>query len=382
MLKNNNFSSLFLFSENQKIVSYCDLVVSKFYGFNVFKLNPESPADLPCVRGGVVLIDACTAVKFRMSGMWRLLRERISVPIVVFQDSGELKLLRSVFVDENLNYLCFPFSPCDIFSFHHDSQKSVGDSSCFADDSLDSLIGISPAMMEVKRLLVAASASDFPMLFLGESGTGKTVAARTCHEMSARKNKPFFMVNMANITPELADSSLFGAVRGAYTGAVNRKGYFASADGGTLFLDEIGEMPLDCQAKLLHVIENGTYRSLGSDDVRTVDVRLVFATNADLKLMVKEHRFREDLYWRIADFPIRMPPLRERYEDIPILAEHFLKEYREKYKISYTLTDGALVKLRMGFWSGNIRQFRSCLNRACIYSMQTGIILPESIILD
>ena len=233
-------------------------------------------------------------------------------------------------------------------------------------------IGSSKIIVDVKRRLAEVAPKDLSVLLLGESGTGKTFAAKLLHDNSSRKDKSFVSVEMSSVSESLAESELFGTVPGAYTGAVKRPGRFAKANGGTLFLDEIGDVPLFLQPKLLRVLDTGTYRSVGSDVTRRVDVRLICATNIDLQKMMQKGRFRNDLYYRIAGCTIVFPPLRRHLEDIDEIASSFLDER------NIALSDRAREKLMSYDWPGNVRQLINCLKRACMFS-KGEMIYPEDI---
>lgn len=241
--------------------------------------------------------------------------------------------------------------------------------------ALDAICGASCAVTAFKEKLAAVAQSDTPVLLLGASGSGKSLGAKAIHLLSPRKNAAFYAVNVATIPEYLAESELFGAVRGAFTDAAARKGYFSAASGGTLFLDEIGELSLAIQAKLLHVLENGTYRNVGSDVLQKSNVRLIFATNVDLKRKVKLQQFRKDLYYRISKLVIQVPSLKERVEDIPLLSRHFLADKGKR------LTTNAERLLCTFQWEGNVRQLYNCLERAAVYS-KGALIDVDDIELD
>jgi transcriptional regulator with GAF, ATPase, and Fis domain len=208
------------------------------------------------------------------------------------------------------------------------------------------------------------------VLILGESGTGKELVARAIHDRSPRKDAALVRVNCASVPRELFESEFFGHVRGAFTGAVkDRVGRFELAHGGTLFLDEIGEVPLELQSKLLRVLQEGQFEKVGEDRTRTVDVRIIAATNRDLEAEVKAGRFREDLFYRLSVFPIELPPLRERIEDIPALAQHFLQQSARKLGATAPrITPSQVKELQSYEWPGNVRELQNVIERAVIRS--------------
>ncbi|MCG3172930.1 MAG: Anaerobic nitric oxide reductase transcription regulator NorR [Myxococcota bacterium] len=232
------------------------------------------------------------------------------------------------------------------------------------------LIGESPAIRKVLKASDAVAGSDSTVLIQGETGVGKEVLARHIHGRSARADRYFAAVNCGALTATLLESELFGHVKGAFTGATsNKKGYFSIANHGTLFLDEIGEIPLQLQVKLLRVLQEGEFWPVGADKPETCDVRILAATNRVLETEVKEGRFREDLYFRLNVFPIRVPPLRERQEDIPLLVNHLLERLRERHpNAPQKLTERAMACLCAFPWPGNIRQLSNELERACLLS--------------
>lgn len=232
------------------------------------------------------------------------------------------------------------------------------------------MIGKTPAMQMLFRLIHKVAQSDVSVIVSGENGTGKDLTARAIHDLSARKNKPFIAQYIGNIPTSLIESELFGYKRGAFTGAnADKTGLFEAANGGTLFLDEIGELSPDLQVKLLRVLQNREIRRLGENTVRKVDVRIVVATNRDLAGLVKEGKFREDLYYRLNVIQITVPPLRDRKDDITLLADHFLQDSNLK------LSKQALKKLIDSPWPGNVRQLDNILKRATI--LAGGSLIEE-----
>jgi len=236
-------------------------------------------------------------------------------------------------------------------------------------------VGTSKPMREVYDLILSLSSSDASALITGESGTGKELAARTIHQLSKRANGPFIPVNSAAIPETLIESEVFGHEKGAFTGAVGtRPGCFELANSGTLFLDEIGEMPLQLQPKLLRVLEDGKVRRLGGKQEFEFDVRVIAATNQEPRTAIHEGRIREDLYYRLTVFTVHLPPLRDRKEDIPLLAQHFIGEFNKKHGTNVeALREDALEMLMNYSWPGNVREFRNVMERALILSRSEWI---------
>jgi len=229
------------------------------------------------------------------------------------------------------------------------------------------ILGTSAAIRRVGEQIEQVAPTDATVLVLGESGTGKELVAREIHRRSERADRPMIRVNCASIPRELFESEFFGHEKGSFTGAFRaRLGRFCAADGGTLFLDEIGEIPLDLQSKLLRVLQEGQYERVGGDQTHTVDVRVIGATNVDLAGEVEGGRFREDLYYRLNVFPIEVPPLRERVDDIAILAEHFVQLAARKLKRNVRLREADRAALQARVWSGNVRELQNTIERAVI----------------
>lgn len=230
------------------------------------------------------------------------------------------------------------------------------------------IIGRSEKMVDVSRLIQKVAQSDTTVLLLGESGTGKELFARAIHNLSPRKSRPFVAINCAAIPSELLENELFGSERGAFTGAVARKmGKFEIAEGGTIFLDEIGDMSPALQSKLLRVLQEKTFERLGGTKLLSVDVRVIAASNVDLKEAIDKKTFREDLFYRLSVFPIKIPPLRERREDIPNLANHFIRKFcLEMKKPAKSLSQDAQNILDRYHWPGNVRELENTIERAII----------------
>jgi DNA-binding NtrC family response regulator len=232
------------------------------------------------------------------------------------------------------------------------------------------LIGDTPALRALRALVERAAPSDVPILILGENGTGKELVARAVHDLSPRSGQPFVKMNCAAVPAELVESELFGHEKGAFSGAVSqRRGRFEQADGGTLFLDEIGDMPAAMQAKLLRVLQDGEVTRVGGTGEIKVDVRLISATNQDLDALLRDGRFRQDLYYRISTVAARVPPLRERASDVPALAEHFVAAAsRRNHWKPRRLSPAAVELLAEQPWKGNVRELRNVVERALILS--------------
>ena len=247
--------------------------------------------------------------------------------------------------------------------------------------SFSRIVGSSSALRQVLQLVEMVAASDATVLLLGETGTGKELIARAIHQRSQRHKQPFVTLNCAAIPSSLFESELFGHERGAFTGAnMQRAGRVEMADRGTLFLDEVGDMPLELQPKLLRTIQEQTYERLGSARTKSVDIRLVAATNCDLEEMMEEKQFRSDLYYRLNVFPIRVPPLRERREDIPLLVQHFTQKYaRRMGKLIDTIPEATIQKLQRWSWPGNVRELENLIERSVILTCNNvlTVSLPE-----
>jgi transcriptional regulator with GAF, ATPase, and Fis domain len=241
------------------------------------------------------------------------------------------------------------------------------------------ILGTSPPMQALLRTIERVAPTDSTVLLLGETGTGKELVARAIHDRSLRRDKPLIKVNCGAIAPGLVESELFGHEKGAFTGAVEQRlGRFELADGGTLFLDEIGELPLDVQVKLLRVLQDGEFERVGGESLVRTQARIVAATNRDLEADVVAGKFRADLYYRLSVLPVRVPPLRERIDDLPLLVEHFLERLRRKLgKPLRRLSHEHVERLRRYSWPGNVRELQNVLERACVLAQGDLVELFE-----
>ena len=248
-------------------------------------------------------------------------------------------------------------------------------------DLFRSLVGNSRSILEVRKLIEQVAESDATVLILGESGTGKEVVARNLHYHSVRRDNPFVPINCGAIPGELLESELFGHEKGAFTGAVSaRRGRFEMAEGGTLFLDEIGDMPMAMQVKLLRVLQERTFERLGGSKVITANVRVVAATHQNLEDLIKEGKFREDLFYRLNVFPIEMPPLRDRMEDVPLLVNELIARMEHEKRGSVRFTPACMIALCQYRWPGNVRELSNLLERMVImhpYGVVDVADLPE-----
>ena len=310
---------------------------------------------------------------FRLPGMNGLqllaqARERHpQLPVVVMTAYADTQLAVQALKGGARDFLIKPFMPqqlLEVIARHHPSPRPA------KTGTEAEIIAADPAILAVKNRCERVAGTGATVLLTGESGVGKDVFAKQIHQLSDRRNKPYVAINCAAIPENLLESTLFGYEKGAFTGAAKAQpGKFEQANGGTLFLDEIGEMPLELQAKLLRVLQDQVVERLGSLRSIHCDVRIVAATNQDLQLRVKEGKFREDLYFRLAVFPIRIPPLRERKNDILPLAEHFLVRYgRTMGRQGLKLSPASQNDLANYPWPGNVRELENAIQRALLLS--------------
>jgi len=281
-------------------------------------------------------------------------------------------------------YLTKPFRPYELSSMVESAaryatlrRELAGVRQVFDDASDQLLVGTSPAMRKLRAALDRLASQDVSILIRGESGTGKELVARALHERGSRRKRRFVALNCGAIPESLIDSELFGHTKGAFTGATtDRAGVFVEADGGTLFLDEIGDMPTAVQARLLRVLQEGEVRPVGGSGVRKVDVRVIAATHVDLTAAVEQSRFRQDLFYRLNVVVLTVPPLRERLDDLPILAAHFLRKHGGAVPMS--LSPDALDAMNLYAWPGNVRELENAIMHALALH-QGDALMPESL---
>ena len=306
---------------------------------------------------------------------------RPDLPIIVMSGLNTIKTAIDASASGAYEYFPKPFDldkVLDVVTKAFNSEKS-GIKKTEAENILYDdipIIGRSPAMQEVYRILAKVVASDLTVMIRGESGTGKELIAQALHDYSPRKDKPFIAINMAAIPRELIESELFGYERGAFTGADrSRKGKFEQADEGTLFLDEIGDMPLEAQTRLLRVLQDGCFTSLGGKKLIYTNVRIVTATHRNLSDLINDGLFREDLYYRLNVVPIFVPPLRERADDVPLLVHHFLNQFTDIGSEKKIIDANALTKLENYQWPGNVRELENLIKRIIILTPHETIDL-------
>ncbi len=319
-------------------------------------------------EGDLIITDVVMPDENAFDLLPRIKKIRPDLPVIVM--SAQNTLLTAVTAAEHgvYEYLPKPFDLNELLAVvaraletpktQPRTQKPVG-----GDEDLP-LVGRSAAMQEIYRVMARLTQSDLTVMILGESGTGKELVARALHDYSPRRRAPFVAINMAAIPRELIESELFGHEKGAFTGAQTRNvGRFEQAEGGTLFLDEIGDMPMDAQTRLLRVLQEGEYTTVGGRVPLKTNVRIVAATNRDLRQQINQGVFREDLFYRLNVVPLRLPPLRDRMEDIPDLVQHFLRHGRDVGLPDRSFEPQAMEALKTHQWPGNVRELENIVQR-------------------
>ncbi len=302
-------------------------------------------------------------------------REKPETEVIIITAFASTETIKEAFELGVYDYVEKPFKLEDLKLILRNVTDKIGLKKRGSDEEIPEIVGRSKAVEKLKETIKKIAPYDVNVLILGESGSGKELVAKAIHSLSSRKSKEFVAINCAALPPELLESELFGYKRGAFTGAVSdKKGLIEKADGGTLFLDEIGDMPLSLQAKLLRFLETKRFIPLGSTEEKEVDVRVVAATNKNLKEEIKKGNFREDLYYRLATIVIEVPPLRERREDIPLLVEFFAKEFSRKYGKEIKRISKGFIDYLMGLpLEGNVRELRNIVEREVILS-DSGVL--------
>lgn len=319
--------------------------------------------------------------------------------VIIITGYSDLKIAIEVMRHGAFDYITKPLIPEEVLGLINRAVSDSGSDTAVAQDqangspaikkssgsSEDYLVGVSPLITEVYKQIELVAPTEYSVIIYGESGTGKEVVAKTIHQKSQRRNKPFLAVDCGTLSRELAASELFGHIKGSFTGALgDKEGMFESAEGGTIFLDEVSNLPLDVQVTLLRVIQERKFKRVGSSKDIPADVRVIVASNENLKDSYQKGKFREDLYHRFNEFSISLPPLRDRKEDIPLFAEFFLgKVCGELNKKLDGYDDEVMQLFRQYDWPGNLREFRNVIRRAGLLSpsgMITANVLPWEII--
>jgi len=345
----NGAEGLTQISSNVFDVMICDIRLPKVDGLTLFRrVRQESPGtDVILITAHAAVTDAVAALK---EGAYDYLTKPFEVDEIILQMQ---RIATQRALKRELEQARAELS----------QRKTNGAGTSAA----GSIIGRSPAMLRLAERIETIAQSDAPVLITGESGTGKELVARTLHERSTRRAKPFIAVNCAAFPETLLEAELFGHERGAFTGAVKRRdGRFKAADGGTLLLDEIAEVPLPAQAKLLRVLQEGTVEPLGTNESTKVDVRIISATHRNLRERIKEGRFREDLYYRLNVLDIEIPPLRERRGDMPLLLQYFMSKFTQPGKAPSSISPRAWAVLSQYHFPGNVREFAHAIEHAVV----------------
>jgi DNA-binding NtrC family response regulator len=310
-------------------------------------------------------------------------RKNPNCAVILMTARGTMETVMKATQGGAFDYIAKPFELDRMLDTVKRAEAVVNDQDQEAETEIDDLpesemIGSSPKMVEIYKTISLVAPTNATVLLEGETGTGKEMIARMIHNNSPRQNQPFVPVNFASVTPTLIESELFGALKGAYTGADrDRVGVFEAANNGTVFLDEIGDLDLALQLSLLRFLQEKEIRPLGSSRSRKLDVRVVAATNKDLQKMVEQGKFREDLWYRLNVVRVLLPPLVERRGDVPLLAHHFLKKYNERYGQQAKIVTSGLAALENYSWPGNVRQLQHMMERLTILAPQGRISEAE-----
>src|SRR5579885_1035542 len=326
--------------------------------------------------GDLVITDVVMPDENAFDLLPRIKKARPELPIIVMSAQNNFMTASRASERGAYEYLPKPFDLKELITIvgramSEPKKKDAGAAKAEEIDGIP-LVGRSPAMQEIYRLLARLMQTDLTVMISGESGTGKELVARALHDYGKRRSGPFVPINMAAIPRDLIESELFGHEKGAFTGAAARSsGRFEQAEGGTLFLDEIGDMPMEAQTRLLRVLQQGEYTTVGGRTPIKTDVRIVAATNKDLRILIQQGLFREDLFFRLNVVPLRLPPLRERTEDIPDLVRHFFALAEKEGLPRKQLDQAALDRLKRYRWPGNIRELENLIRRlAALYPQE------------
>ena len=370
-----NFLNLLLVDDERAVREACR-DVAEGLGFNAFTAASAEEAYrlLDSQNIDVVLLDLRLPGANGIDALLELRERRPDLVVVVMTGFATVQSAVQAMKEGAYDYVTKPFTKDELSLLlervtNHLRLKSENRTlreRIKSKQGFGNIIGSAPEMEKIYRIIGKAAHSNHPVLILGESGTGKELVARSIHFSGPYRDKPFIPVDCGSLVPTLVESELFGYVKGAFTGASQTKdGLLSIAQGGTIFLDEIGELPIDLQAKLLRAIQEKEIRPVGSTRRIPIDVRILAATNRDLEHAVSQGTFRKDLYFRLNVLSVKIPPLRERRQDIPLLVGHFLDRLSREAGMERMLTDDAMKALLAYDWPGNVRELKNCLERSC-----------------
>jgi DNA-binding NtrC family response regulator len=387
-----NFLNLMIVDDERAIRDVCREVAQSL-GFNAFVADSAEHAYRHLESHGidVVMLDLKLPGAGGLEALRQIKERRPEAEVIVITGYGTVHSAVQAMKNGAYDYMTKPFSIeelkmlLDRLAVHLKlkSENRILREKVKSKQGFGGIVGRAPEMEKLYRIIAKAAQSNHPVLILGESGTGKEMVARSIHFSGPFRDKPFIPVDCGSLVPTLIESELFGYVKGAFTGAVQAKeGLLAIAEGGTVFLDEVGELPVDLQAKLLRAIQEKEIRPVGSTKRITINVRILAATNRDLEQGVAQGTFRRDLYFRLNVLSLRIPPLRERRQDIPLLVGYFMDRLTRSSGQERTLSDDALKAMLAYDWPGNVRELENCLERACALTtgpMINGADLPSAI---
>ena len=366
---------IFIIDNNEERSRKLSTILS-FIGETCYLTNYDNWRSIPYNRARVLLACACDSYEDSMNFLDKVVHIAPNLSVILVDSLLPERLYATKNVLANLH---FPFTYAQMLEALHKCQLAQECTALEANTNkrtplFRSLVGNSESIHRVRKLIAQVADTEASVLIQGESGTGKEVVARNIHAFSSRVNKPFIPINCGAIPRELLESELFGHEKGAFTGAITaRQGRFELADQGTLFLDEIGDMPLAMQVKLLRVLQERCFERVGSNKSIAVNVRVIAATHRDLELAIKEGKFREDLFYRLNVFPIEMPALRERAEDLPLLMNELIARIEGEHRASVRLMPAALELLSHYDWPGNVRELANLIE-------QLSILFPNGIV--
>ena len=381
-----NFLNLMIVDDERAIREVCREVAQSL-GFNAFVADSAEHAYRHLEAQGidVVMLDLKLPGAGGLEALRQIKERRPEAEVIVITGYGTVHSAVQAMKNGAYDYMTKPFSMEELklllnrLTLHLKlkTENRILREKIKSKQGFGAIVGRAPEMEKLYRIIAKAAQSNHPVLILGESGTGKEMVARSIHFSGPFRDKPFIPVDCGSLVPTLIETELFGYVKGAFTGAVQAKeGLLAIAEGGTVFLDEVGELPVDLQAKLLRAIQEKEIRPVGSTKRISINVRILAATNRDLEQGVAQGTFRRDLYFRLNVLSLRIPPLRERRQDIPLLVGYFMERLTRSSGQERTLSDEALKAMLAYDWPGNVRELENCLERAC--ALTTGPIINSA----